>query len=81
MYLYHEKGIKDRVSYIFKRYSKANNKYLKYSDPKQVLKLIIYIDVNDSYRYTTSKFLSTSGFKWMVSKKFGLPVTVQKFVF
>ena len=29
------------VSYIFKRYSKANNKYLKSHDPKQKLKHII----------------------------------------
>ena len=42
MYLYHEKGIRVRVSYLFKRYSKANNKYLKCYDPKQVLKHIIY---------------------------------------
>ena len=38
MCLYLEKGIWGRVSYIFKRYSKANNKYLKYYDPKQELK-------------------------------------------
>ena len=57
MYLYHEKGIRGKVSYIFKRCSKANNKYLKCYDPKQVLKHI-YLDVNNSYGYTTSKFLS-----------------------
>ena len=34
------------VSYISKRYSKANNKYFKSYDPKQELKHIIYLDVN-----------------------------------
>ena len=43
-----------------------------------VLKHIIYLDVNNSYGYTTSKFLSTSGFKWMVPKKIDLPVIVLK---
>ena len=83
MYLYPEKGkgVRGRVSYIFKRYSKASNKYLKCYDPKQVLKHIIYLDVNNSYGYTMSKFLSTSGFKRMVPKKLDLPVVVQKFVF
>ena len=33
------------VFYISKRYSKANNKYLKSYDPKQELKHI-YLDVN-----------------------------------
>ena len=28
MYFF-EKGMRDRVSYVFKRYSKVNNKYLK----------------------------------------------------
>ena len=81
MYLCHEKGIRGKVSYIFKRCSKANNKYLKCYDPKQVLKHIIYLDMNNSYGYATSKFLSTSGFKWIVPKKFDLSVIVRKFVF
>ena len=35
MYIFFEKSLRDWVSYIFNRYSKANNKYLKSSDPKQ----------------------------------------------
>ena len=35
MYLFFEKGMGGRVSYISKRYSKANNKYMKSYDPKQ----------------------------------------------
>ena len=43
MYLFFEKGMRGGVSAICKRYSKANNKYLKY-DPKQESKRIIYLD-------------------------------------
>ena len=35
MYLFFEKGMRGGVSYILKRYSNANNKYLKSYDPKQ----------------------------------------------
>ena len=37
-YLFFEKVMKGGVSYISKRYSKTNNKYLKFYDPKQELK-------------------------------------------
>ena len=33
--LFTEKSMRGRVSHISKTYSKANNKYLKYYDPKQ----------------------------------------------
>ena len=37
---YLTKGMRDGVSYISKRYSQANNKYLKSDDPKQESKHI-----------------------------------------
>ena len=37
-YLFFEKVMKGGVSYISKRYSKTNNKYLKFYDPKQELR-------------------------------------------
>ena len=40
MYIFFEKGIRGRVSYISNRYSKANNNYLKSYDPKQESKHI-----------------------------------------
>ena len=73
--------MRGRVSYISKRYSKASNKYLNSYHPKQELKHIIYLDVNNSYGYLMSKFLLTSGFKWMDPKKLDLAVIVRKFVF
>ena len=39
------------VSYISKRYSKANNKYLKSSNPKQESKHIMYLDPNNVYGF------------------------------
>ena len=41
MYLFLEKGMRGGVSYISKRYNKANNKYLKSYDSKQKSKYII----------------------------------------
>ena len=51
MYLFFEKGLRGGVSYISKRYSKANNKYLKFHDPKQESKYVIYLDVDNLYGY------------------------------
>ena len=69
MYIFFEKGMGGRVSYISNRYSKADNKYLKSYGPKQESKLIIYFDANNLYGYAMSKFLPTSRFKWIVPKE------------
>ena len=55
--------MRGRVSYILKRSSKAKNKYLKSDDPKQGSKHIIYLDKNELYNHTMSKFLPTGGFE------------------
>ena len=47
MYLFFEKAIRGGVSYIYKRYSKTNDKCLKSYDPKQESKHIIYWDSNN----------------------------------
>ena len=54
MYLFIEKGLKGRISYIAKRYSKANNKYMKNYDPKKPSKFITYLDMNDLYSWAMS---------------------------
>ena len=41
MYIFFEKGMRGGVSHISNRYSKANNKYLKFYDPKQEPKHVI----------------------------------------
>ena len=57
---------------ISNRYRKANNKYLKSYEPKQESKHIIYLDANNFYGYAMSKFLPTSGSKWIDLKEFDL---------
>ena len=72
MYIFSEKGNRGGISYVCIRYSKACNKYLKSYDPKQESKYIIYLGENNLYGYVMSKFLPTSGFKWIDPKEFEL---------
>ena len=72
MYMFFEKGTRDRISYISNRYRKVNKKYLKSYDGKQKSKYIIYLHANNLYGYGMSKFLPTSGFKWIDPKEFDL---------
>ena len=64
MYLFIEKGLKGGISYISKRYSKANNKYMKNYDPKKPSKFITYLDMNNLYGWAMS-YLPYGGFKWL----------------
>ena len=48
-YLFTEKGLRGGISYIAKRYAKANNKYMKDYDPKKPSKFITYLDMNNLY--------------------------------
>ena len=70
IYLFFEKGMRSGVSYISKRYSRANNKYLKSYDPKQKSKHIVYLDTNNLYGYVMPGFLPTNGFRWIDPKEF-----------
>ena len=72
MYIFFEKVTRGGISYISNRSSKANNKYLESYDPKQESKHIIYLDVNNLYGYVMSKFLPTSGFKWIDPEEYDL---------
>ena len=49
MYLFIEKGLRGGISYIAKRYAKANNKYTKNYDPKKPSKFITYLDMSNLY--------------------------------
>ena len=72
MYIFFEKIMRGGDSYIFNRYSKVNKKYLKSYDAKQESKHITYLATNNLYGYAMSKFLPTSGFKWIYPKEFDL---------
>ena len=60
-----EKEVRGGISYIAKRFSKANNKYMKCYDNSKESKLIVYLDANDPYGCATSQYLPYSGFKWL----------------
>ena len=47
MYLFIEKGLRGGISYIAKRYSEANNKYMENYDSKKLSKYISYLDMNN----------------------------------
>ena len=49
MYLFIEKGLRGGISYIAKKYAKANNKYLKNYDPKKPSRYISYLGMNNLY--------------------------------
>ena len=72
MYLFFEKGMRGGISYVFKRNNKSKNNYLISYDQKQESKYIIYLDTNNLYGYAMSKFLPTSGFKWIEPEDFDL---------
>ena len=65
MYLFIEKGLRGGISYIAKRYAKANNKYLNDYDPKKPSTFISYLDMNNLYGWAMSEYLPYEGFKWL----------------
>ena len=65
-YIYSLKGMRGGASYISKRYSRANNKYLKSCDPKQESKHIIYLGANNWYGHAISKYVPTGRLGWRV---------------
>ena len=65
MYLFTEKGLRGGISYIAKRYSKANNKYIKDYDPTKPSICIKYLDMNNLHGWAMSSYLPYGGFKWL----------------
>ena len=65
MYLFIEKGLRGGISYIAKRYAKANNKYMNDYHPKKLSTFISYLDMNNLYGWAMSEYLPYEGFKWL----------------
>ena len=57
MYLFNEKGLREGISYIAKRYCKGNNKYKKDYDPTKPSKYISYLHVNSLYGWAMSRWV------------------------
>ena len=66
-YLFIEKGLRGGISYIAKKYAKANNKYMNDYDPKKQSTFISYLDMNNLYGWAMSECLPYEGFKWLKS--------------
>ena len=64
-YLFIEKGLRGGISYIVKRYTKANNKYMNDYDPKKQSTFISYLDMNNLYGWAMSEYLPYEEFKWL----------------
>ena len=62
MYLFVEKGLRGGSSSICKRYSKADNKYMKNYDPTKPSKHRTYLDENNLQRWAMSGHLPYGGF-------------------
>ena len=54
MYLFVEKGTRGGISYIAKRFRKANNTYVKSYDDSKPSKYIMYMDANNLYGWAMS---------------------------
>ena len=65
MYLFIEKGLRGGISYIAKRYAKANNKYMNDYDPKKPSTFISYLDMNNLYGWAVSEYLPYKEFNWL----------------
>ena len=65
MLMMFERGIRGGMTHIAKRYSEANNKYMKNYDPNKPSKYIQYLDANNLYGWAMSQSLPVGGFRWM----------------
>ena len=64
-YLFIEKGLRGEISYIVKRYAKANNKYMNDYVPKKPSTFITYLDMNNLYGWVMSEYVPYGRFKWL----------------
>ena len=65
IYLFIEKGTRGGISYIAKRYAKANNKYMNDYDPEKPSTFITYLDKNNLYGWSMSEYLPYGEFEWL----------------
>ena len=69
-YLFIENYLKGGISYVVKRYAKANNKYMNDYNSKKPSKFLTYFDMNNLYGWGLSEYLPYGRFKWL--KNMGL---------
>ena len=69
MYLFIEIALRGGISYVTKRYSKANNKYMKDYDNTKETSYIMYFDENNLYGSAMTEYLPYGGFEWMTEEE------------
>ena len=60
-----EKGLRGGISYIAKRYARANSKYMNDYDSKKLSTFITYLDMNNLYGWAMSEYLPYEEFQWL----------------
>ena len=65
VHLFIQKEMRGGISYVNKRYSKANNKYCSDYDKNKPKNFIFYLDMNNLYGDAMSQYLPYGGFKWV----------------
>ena len=63
MHLFIEEGMRGGISYISKRYSRVNNKYMQFYDDEKQSKYTTYLDANNLYGQAMSQYLPYGEFK------------------
>ena len=64
-YLSIQKGTRGGISFIAKKYVKANNKYMSDYDSNKQSTFITYLDKNNLYGWAMSEYLPYSEFEWL----------------
>ena len=64
-YLFIEKGSRGGISYIAKRYAKADNKYMSDYDLENPSTFITYLDKNNFYGWSVSEYFPYKKFEWL----------------
>ena len=64
-YMFFEQGMRGGVSYISKRYSKANNEYCQDYYKENPKKHILYLEMNNLYGHAMIQYLPYADFKWL----------------
>ena len=61
MYLFIDKGLRGRISYIAKRQAKENNIYARDYDPKKPSTFITYLNMNNLYGWAMTEYIPYGG--------------------
>ena len=68
MHLFIKKGMRGDVSYIAKRHSKANNKYIDCHNSSKKSKYLVYQDANSLYGWSMGQTVAYGGFEGLNQK-------------